>query len=299
MKIKKLIKMNNHFSFSKFIKKDEFKQTYDYTKHTLLNNLYMFGYNNDNIGYILHDSIGKNLIGVDLGEFDKSRKIVEKLESDLNAKLTHILTTHSHWDHAGGNKAWKEYRNDVEIVSGTNTEDPIPAANKFMKDLETFSTGELCIACMHTPGHTPSHVCYVITQVTENSTKLPFLFCGDTLFIGGCGRVFNGTHEQLYNSLQTLGYLPNDTLVFCGHEYTANNLQFCLKLDPDNDFIKDKIEWVNKLRSEDQFTVGSRLVEEKLYNPFMRCNDRYYKDLTNEEEPEKVFKKIRILKDNF
>jgi hydroxyacylglutathione hydrolase len=300
MKIcQKLIKMNNHFSFSNFIKKDEFKQTYDYTKHTLLNNLYMFGYNNDNIGYVLHDSVGKNLIGIDFGEFDKSRKIVEKLEDDLSARLTYILTTHSHWDHSGGNNAWKEYRNDVEIVTGTNKDDLVPAATKFMNDLETFSLGELCIACMHTPGHIPSHVCWVITQVTENSTKLPFLFCGDTLFIGGCGRVFNGTHEQLYNSLQTLGYLPNDTLVFCGHEYTANNLKFALKLDPENDFIKDKIEWVDKLRTDGQFTVGSRLVEEKLYNPFMRCNDRYYKDLTNEEIPEKVFKKLRILKDNF
>ena len=291
--------MNNHFSFSSFLKNEEFKQTYDYTKHSLLNNLYMFGYNTDNIGYILFDSKEKNLVGIDFGEFEKSKKIVEGLEYKLNSRLKYLLTTHSHWDHCGGNKQWKEYRKDLEIVSGDNKDDIIPAATKFMKDLETFSVGELCIACMHTPGHIRSHVCYVITQVNENSTKLPFLFCGDTLFIGGCGRVFDGTHEQLYNSLETLSYLPNDTLVFCGHEYSRNNLEFCLKLDPDNEFIHDKIEWVKKMRADGQFTVGSRLVEERLYNPFMRCNDKYYKDLTNEDRPEKVFKKLRILKDNF
>jgi hydroxyacylglutathione hydrolase len=298
----KILLMKNHFSFSNFIKKDNFNinQTYDYTKHTLLNNLYMFGYNQDNIGYILYEPTNKQLIGIDFGEFEISRKIVERLEKDLGSNLTYILTTHAHWDHCNGNTQWKDYRKDtIEIVSGTNKDDPVPAVDKLMSDLETFTAGELCVACMHTPGHTKSAVCWVITQVSENSTKIPFLFCGDTVFIGGCGRVFNGTIEELYDSITKISYLPNDTLVFPGHEYTLKNLEFIKKLDPSNEFVADKEEWAKDLREKGEFTAGSRLVEEKLYNPFFRANDSYYKELTGEKDGLKVFAALRTLKNNF
>lgn len=303
------------YSNSRFIKKDKdstdnmtsqtddeniMNPKYDYTKHTLLQNLYMFGYNKDNIGYVLHDPVTKCLIGIDFGEYDKSSKIVNQLETKLDCKLKYILTTHSHNDHSGGNDRWKRVRKDeIVIVSGNSEEDIVPLAEKFMNDLETMSIGELCIACLHTPGHIPSHVSYVITQVNENSTKTPFLFCGDTLFIGGCGRVFKGTHEQLYNSLKLIGYLPNDTLIFCGHEYTEKNMEFCLKLDPDNQFLKDKYEWVKDMRKKGEFTMGSRLVEEKIYNPFLRAGDEYYMKLIGASTPEESFKQIRTLKDNF
>jgi hydroxyacylglutathione hydrolase len=292
---------NNNISETENISENEINPMYDYTKHSLLKYLYMFGYNKDNIGYILHEPMNKILIGVDFGEFEISKKIVTKLENELNSKLKYILTTHSHHDHSGGNQAWREERGeDLVIVGGnTDTEDIIPYSNKLMNDLETLTEGEFCIACMHTPGHIKSHVCYIITHVTENSTKIPFLFCGDTLFIGGCGRVFNGTHEELYNSLLKISYLNNDTLVFCGHEYTQRNLEFCLKLDPENEFLKDKYEWVIKMRSKNEFTVGSRLIEEKLYNPFLRCGDDYYLALTGESSPEASFKKLRMLKDKF
>jgi hydroxyacylglutathione hydrolase len=309
-------KMEGEKNFSKFLKTNQGDQNstdlfgspdkpkinpiYDYTRHSLLRHLYMFGYNQDNIGYILHEPQNKILIGIDFGESEKSKNIVEKLESKLNSKLKYILTTHIHSDHSGGNEFWKNYRKDeVTLVSGNTKDELIPYTDKHMNDLETFTEGELCIACMHTPGHTKSAVCYIITHVAENSTKIPFLFCGDTLFIGGCGRVFNGTHEELYNSLKTLTFLPNDTLVFPGHEYTQKNLEFCKKLDPDNDFIKEKSEWVNKTRAQGEFTVGSRLIEERLYNPFLRCGDAYYLALTGEATAEKSFTKLRLLKDQF
>jgi hydroxyacylglutathione hydrolase len=300
--IKRNILMNTHFSFSKFIKKDnlDINKAYDYTRHTLLNNLYMFGYNKDNIGYILYEPINKQLIGIDFGEFETSKKIVEKLESELSCKLRYLLTTHSHWDHCGGNTKWKRYRKDeIEIVSGDSKEDPVPAADKEMADLETFTAGELCVACMHTPGHLKNAVCWIVTQVTEDSTKIPFLFCGDTVFHGGCGRVFKGTVEELYDSITKISYLPNDTLTFPGHEYTINNIEFIMKLDPNNEFLLDKLEWAKKVRENGDFTVGSRLVEERLYNPFFRSNDQYYKDLTNEQDPAKVFAAIRTLRDNY
>lgn len=303
------------YNFSKFLKNNNENTTdsepfgmsenninpmYDYTKHSLIKYLYMFGYNSDNIGYVLHEPSKNILIGIDFGEYDRSKVIVEKLEKKLQSRLKYIFTTHSHWDHSNGNKEWRDERgDDLSIVGGDTKGDLIPHANYFMKDLETMTLGEFCIACMHTPGHIKSHVCLVVTHVAEKSTKIPFLFCGDTLFIGGCGRVFDGTHEQLYNSLKTLSYLPNDTFVFPGHEYTQKNLEFCLKLDPENEFLKDKYEWVKDMRKKGEFTVGSRLIEEKLYNPFLRCGEDYYLQLTGESTPEQSFKKLRMLKDKF
>lgn len=294
------------FSSKSFIKEDNknseenINPLYDYTKHSLLKNLFIFGYNSDNIGYILYEPINKSLIGIDFGEFEKSRKIVEKLEKELDSRLQYIFTTHSHSDHCGGNRQWKEYRQDeLKIISGNTKEDIVPYSDVLMNDIQTMTIGELCICCMHTPGHIRSHVCYVVTQVNDTSTKIPFLFTGDTLFIGGCGRVFDGTHEDLYNSLKTLSYLPNDTLIFCGHEYTQKNLEFALTIDPENEFLKEKYEWVLKMRSQGEFTVGSRLVEEKLYNPFMRAGDNYYMNLTGKDTPVESFRTLRQLKDKF
>ena len=307
-----IINFSKRFYSNKFIKQTEntnkisnedeniMNPQYDYTKHSLLKNLYMFGYNKDNIGYILYEEKEKCLIGFDFGEYDKSNKIVSKLESDLQCKLKYIFTTHSHNDHSGGNDRWKRLRKqEIKIVSGDDENDIVPLAEVFMKDLETLQIGELCVACLKTPGHIPSSVCFVVTHVSENSTKTPFLFTGDTLFIGGCGRVFQGTHEQLYNSLKTISYLPNDTLIFCGHEYTEKNLEFCLKVDPDNEVLKDKMKWTKDMRSKNEFTMGSRLIEEKMYNPFLRAGDDYYMNLTNTKTPEESFKYLRTLKDNF
>jgi hydroxyacylglutathione hydrolase len=299
----KLFHHGMYKNYSKsFIKKDNNTINNDYTNHSLLKHLFMFGYNQDNIGYILHEPVEKVLIGIDFGEFDRSKVFVEKVEEKLNASLKYILTTHSHNDHSGGNEMWKKYRgSDLCIVAGNTAKfgDVVPFANKFQNDLDILNIGDLCIATLYTPGHIKSHVSYVVTHVNESSTKTPFLFCGDTLFIGGCGKVFQGTHEELYNSIKTLSYLPNDTLVFPGHEYTVNNLKFCLKLDPHNDFAKDKFEWATNIRKNNEFTVGGRLIEEKLYNPFLRCGDSYYLNLTEEDTPEKSFKKLRLLKDNF
>ena len=105
--------------------------------------------------------------------------------------------------------------------------------------------GDLCICCMDTPGHTAEHVCYIVTHVTPQSTKTPLLFCGDTLFIGGCGRLLDPEHctaETLFYSLQKLINLPNETLVMCGHEYTEANLKFAKYIEPENPMIDHKLK---------------------------------------------------------
>ena len=105
-----------------------------------------------------------------------------------------------------------------------------------------MTIGDLSVCCMETPGHTTDHVSFVVTHVTPDSTKTPFLFCADTLFIGGCGRVLGGTAEQLFYSLQRLINLPAETLIFCGHEYTLANLAFAKFLEPENPMIEAKIK---------------------------------------------------------
>lgn len=290
------------------------KHQWDFSKHSLLPFLYMFKFNKDNIGYVLHDVKTKSLIGIDFGEYDISSKVIQNLEKNLNSKLKYIFTTHAHNDHQGGNEKWKMIRgSELKIFCGSNEDrtkgDFISTFDKKLNDLETMTIGDLCIACMYTPGHMKSHVCYIITHVIDNtdisykrdkqiiSNKIPFLFSGDTLFTGSVGKVINGTFEELYDSINKLFYLPNDTLIFCGHEYTIQNLEFNLKLDPENDFIKNKLEWALKTRNEGNFTVGSRLIEEKLYNCFARCSDPYFLKLTNETSPLRSFIKLRKLKD--
>jgi hydroxyacylglutathione hydrolase len=134
-----------------------------------------------------------------------------------------------------------------------------------------MTLGDLCICCLHTPGHTEDHCIFVVTHVTPESTKIPFLFCGDTLFTAGCGRLLGGTASQLLQSLRTIMSLPNETLMFCGHEYTLQNLKFAKMVEPDNDMIDMKIEMCEELRAKKEFTVGNQLQEERMYNPFVRC----------------------------
>ena len=131
----------------------------------------------------------------------------------------------------------------LDIIAGKLSPEGIPGRTKLMGDLETITIGDICICCMDTPGHTEDHVSYIVTHVTPTSTKIPFLFCADTLFIGGCGRVLSeqSTAEQLFYSLQKLINLPNETLVFCAHEYTLANLKFAKYVEPNNPMIDAKI----------------------------------------------------------
>lgn len=175
-----------------------------------------------------------------------------------------------------------------------------------------MTLGDICICCMETPGHTQDHCSFIVTHVTPESNKNPFLFCADTLFIGGCGRLLDGTAEQLLTSLQKLMALPNETLVFCGHEYTVKNLKFAAMLEPDNFMITKRLKQATEMTAQGEFTVGSPLMDERLYNPFIRCfaSDRqsreYYEQITGEADGgpvgtngklERVFAKIRKLKD--
>lgn len=209
----------------------------------------MFKFNTDNIGYVLMEPSTRSLIAIDLGEFEISHKVITEIETTQRAQLKYILTTHHHNDHQGGNKQWKELRgNQIEIVTGNLMQYRFGNMADFqLKDLQTMTVGEICICAMETPGHTAEHVSYIITHVTPESTKTPFLFSGDTLFVGGCGRLLDQefcTAEHLFYSLQKLINLPNETLLFCGHEYTEANLKFAKYIEPSNPMIDHKLKQV-------------------------------------------------------
>jgi hydroxyacylglutathione hydrolase len=171
-----------------------------------------------------------------------------------------ILITHHHYDHTGGIHdlttaySMPVYAPAHESVRGvTHT---VKAGDNI-----DFAEFDACINVMDVPGHTRGHVAYVL----ENC-----LFCGDTLFTAGCGRLFEGTAEQMHNSLSQISLLPDDTLVYCAHEYTAANLQFAQVVEPDNPDIQARIQTTAKLRQDGQATVPALLSLEKQTNPFLR-----------------------------
>ena len=176
------------------------------------------------------------------------------------SKLAYILTTHKHHDHIGGNEFWMKERPDLKIIGSSREPQNIPGLKEenTMTDLQSITIGDLCICCMETPGHTTDHCSFIVTHVTPVSNKNPFLFCGDTMFVGGAGRLFGGTALDLFDSFKKLMSLPNETLLFCGHEYTQKNLEFALMIEPENDSIHSKLESVKSM-GPDSFSVGNQI----------------------------------------
>ncbi|KAF1743794.1 hypothetical protein MXB_2631 [Myxobolus squamalis] len=215
----------------------------------------------DNYMYLIHDERG-NAAVVDPYNYRK----VEELVSEMNLNLTHVLTTHHHLDHAGGNSGLLLCKPDL-IVCGGNSR--VSGVNMVVNDGTIIEIGSIIINCIKTPGHTNDHICYFANDKIEDTP--PCIFSGDTLFIGGCGKIFEGTPSDMYESIVgKLSRLPPETLVYCGHEYTVKNLKFGLSVDPDNDYISAKLEWANNMRRKKLPTIPSTIEQEKNHNVFMR-----------------------------
>uniref|UniRef100_A0A8C5IPH7 Hydroxyacylglutathione hydrolase like n=1 Tax=Junco hyemalis TaxID=40217 RepID=A0A8C5IPH7_JUNHY len=168
-------------------------------------------------------------------------------------------------------------------------EDPDPLSPQF---------GTIRVRCLFTPCHTSGHMCYFMWE--DDSPDAPALFSGDTLFVGGCGQFFEGTAEQMHTNLtQILGTLPKDTKVFCGHECTVRNLKFALKVEPENEVVKEKLAWAKQRDDEDLPTVPSTLQEEFLYNPFLRVTEEAVQRFTGRTEPVEVLRALRSHRDTF
>ena len=229
---------------------------------------------NDNYVYILHNDKDKLTAVIDPGD---PKPVIKKLD-EKNWRLDEIINTHHHSDHIAGNETLKNLYNCKLIA-------PLAEKNR----INGFRT-----KVISTPGHTLGHVCYFL----ENQK---ILFSGDTLFRLGCGRVFEGTMEQMKKSLDKLKKLPNETTIYCGHEYTLSNAKFCMNLMPSEVKLKEKYDEILKLRKKNLSTIPFFLHEEKDLNPFLRCDNNNFKQVINYGNKSSLdtFSYIRIQKDNF
>jgi hydroxyacylglutathione hydrolase len=243
----------------------------------------------DNYSYLIHDKNSNTVAIVDPSEFEACDKIIDKNYK----KLDFILNTHHHYDHVGGNKLLKEKYNST-VLGFEGDKNRIPSIDKVLKENQEFKIGILNFSTIFIPGHTKGHIAFYFK-------KEKVLFTGDTLFSLGCGRVFEGTYEQMFQSINKLKNLPGDTKVYCGHEYTYKNLEFCLMYNPNNSFLKNKKNAIELNLKNKKPTIPSTIDDEINANIFLRFNDPDVKKALNLENSSdiEIFTKLRDLKDNF
>jgi hydroxyacylglutathione hydrolase len=229
----------------------------------------------DNYSYLIIDEENNIACVIDPSEADP---IIKYLEEN-NIKLKFILNTHHHYDHVGGNQKLKE-KYGASVVGYKEDEKRIPEIDILLNDQETWIHKNFEAKIIHVPGHTLGHICFYFYK--EES-----VFTGDTLFSLGCGRIFEGTYSQMFNSLMKLKELPESTKVYCGHEYTKKNLDFCLTYDANNKNLKTKVYHVDERLKNGLPTIPSTIKDELECNIFLRSNNM------------ETFSKLRDLKDNF
>ncbi|XP_005007446.1 hydroxyacylglutathione hydrolase, mitochondrial isoform X3 [Cavia porcellus] len=245
----------------------------------------------DNYMYLLIDEDTQEAAIVDPVQ---PQKVVETVKKH-GVKLTTVLTTHHHWDHAGGNEKLVKLEPGLKVYGG---DDRIGALTDKVTHLSTLQVGSLNIKCLSTPCHTSGHICYFVTK--PGGSEPPAVFTGDTLFVAGCGKFFEGTADEMYKALlQVLGRLPPDTRVYCGHEYTINNLKFARHVEPSNKAIQEKLAWAKEKYANGEPTVPSTLAEEFTYNPFMRVREKTVQQHAGEIDPVTTMRVIRREKDQF
>ncbi len=222
----------------------------------------------DNYIWLIHND--QNSIIVDPGD---AGPVISALERK-NLNLVAILITHHHADHIGGVIALQEKYPHIKIFAPQK--DKYDFVNISLKNGDEINSPELQInyKIIEIPGHTRGHIAYYDKKN---------LFCGDTLFACGCGKIFDGTHEQMYNSLKKISALPKDTKIYCAHEYTKKNISFALSLDPDDTNLKLRKALVSNIKN----TIPSSLEEELKTNPFLKCTSL------------EAFKRLRDLKDQY
>jgi hydroxyacylglutathione hydrolase len=210
----------------------------------------------DNYAYLIHDSDAGLTAIVDPSEPDPVRKAL----SARGWKLTHILNTHHHFDHTGGNVPLKE-TTGAAIVGPGKDRDRIPGIDVGVDESTNWTFGARSVRVLEIPAHTRAHIAFVVDDAA---------FTGDTLFAMGCGRLFEGTPAMMWSSLSKLMRLPDDTRIFCGHEYTLNNGRFALSIEPQNAALVSRMRDVESARARNLPTIPSMLGLEKKTNPFLR-----------------------------
>ena len=229
----------------------------------------------DNYSYLIIDEMNQNACVVDPSEAEPVVTFVE----NNNINLKYILNTHHHYDHVGGNLELKK-RYNSSVIGFKEDKDRIPEVDILVEDNQIWKKDNFEVKIYHIPGHTSGHIAYHFFKEKK-------IFTGDTLFSLGCGRIFEGTYEQMFNSLNKIKRLPKETEIYCGHEYTLQNSNFCIKNDSKNLKLKNKIMKIKKKLEKGLPTVPTILEDEIECNIFLKA-----KDLES-------FSKLRDLKDNF
>lgn len=243
----------------------------------------------DNYGYLIHDPDAGVTATIDTPEVEPINAALK--ETGWN--LTHILNTHHHFDHAGGNEALKEQWH-CTIVGSRDDAERIPGIDIMVGDGDTFEFGHHEVKVFDVSGHTIGHIAFYFAEAEK-------LFCGDALFALGCGRLFEGTPDQMWTSLQKLAALPDATGVYCAHEYTQANAAFALSVEPQNGALQQRAKDIDALRADHRPTVPSTIGLEKETNPFLRPMSPDLQanlNMTGADLVE-VFAETRRRKDNF
>ncbi len=229
----------------------------------------------DNYSYLIIDESNKTASVVDPSEANPIINFIEK----ENINLKYILNTHHHYDHIGGNKDLKKKYNSV-VIGYKDDASRIPGIDILLNNNQIWKADNFEAKIIHIPGHTTGHISF-------HFFKEKLIFTGDTLFSLGCGKIFEGTYQDMFDSLNQIKKLPQDTKIYCGHEYTLQNSKFCIKHDPENLNLKKKIVEIKKKLENNIPTIPSTLKDENECNIFLRAKDV------------ESFSKLRDLKDNF
>ncbi|MBM4261966.1 MAG: hydroxyacylglutathione hydrolase [Deltaproteobacteria bacterium] len=245
----------------------------------------------DNYGYLLICQKTNAAAIVDPSEAEPVWRRAEQGKISLTA----ILNTHHHRDHTGGNEGLLA-KHSLKVYGHKSDQGRIPGLTNGVDEGDEIQIGELKGKVLFIPGHTTGHVAYLFGNA---------LFSGDCLFTAGCGRLFEGTPEMMHASLKKLMALPDDTKVYCGHEYTESNLRFAMSVEPKNHKLVSRFERVQALRARGMSTVPATLEEEKQTNPFLRWDSKEIQTSVKSRisdqrlDPVSVFATVRKLKDSF
>jgi len=214
---------------------------------------------NDNYGFLLIEPQSGLCATIDTPD---GAEIDKQLQA-RGLKLTHILNTHHHPDHVGGNMFLKE-KYGAQIIGPKADAKRIPGIDIALADGDIFKFGEYDIHLIHTPGHTLGHCAYYVPDEAS-------LFVGDTIFVMGCGRLFEGTPAQMFTSMAKLAKLPSETKIYCAHEYTLSNAEFAMTIEPNNLDLQTAVKTAKSRRAQNQPTVPTTIATELNTNPFMRA----------------------------
>lgn len=249
----------------------------------------------DNYIFVLHDADRQIAAVVDPAE---ASSVLRCLQT-LGASLVAIFNTHHHGDHVGGNTRLLAAFPQATVYGSEVDRGRIPGQQVFLNEGDRVSFGDREAEVLFVPGHTKAHIAYYFPPASADEVEPGELFCGDTLFAGGCGRLFEGTPTQMVQSLSKIRALPDRTRVWCAHEYTLKNLQFALTVDAQNPDLQSRFATVKNMRQRAEATVPSLLADEKRTNPFLRWDVPALQAAVQSHDPVQTFARLRGRKDQF